>query len=439
MINLIKLFTSLLIINVNALSVNVNPYFSQNQYYVGDEITLNIDYQFDEPSLIQVQIEPTNFTLYQTNKATSNWSTSGQFSVKGKATQLGEISAKITVVEVVNKNDQVLENKVFYAKGKVVERTSEKPQPKPEIKQEDVSVAPPIPVTKEEKPMIVPIIKEKTQIEKSLSSNTNLSDVTLKALNLYPNFSSSVTNYVVGLEKINDTITLEFKAEDSNSKITYENKPLKLGEKVEVVVTSESGSTKTYLFEIGLKNNQPFLIQNGKVITGVTNLPKFFINQELKLENKTIPTFFYNNAYVVEVWEENGESQRFYYKDNEFSPYLETQFDNKLVILQPFNPNRVKPKDFIVADFEFKGKNIKAFKHNKQDRWVIPFYQEDGKEILLESDKQGNLKPFHEQVKTNSNATALWISVGMVILSTVVITSFYVRKRKKMKTVSRET
>ena len=85
-----------------------------------------------------------------------------------------------------------------------------------------------------------------------VSSNANLSSMSVSAGSLSPSFSPSVTSYTVNVGSDVSVCTISAKAQDSKATISVSgSKNLKAGKNVRsVTVTAENGSTKTYTITI---------------------------------------------------------------------------------------------------------------------------------------------------------------------------------------------
>lgn len=85
-----------------------------------------------------------------------------------------------------------------------------------------------------------------------VSSNANLSSMSVSAGSLSPSFSPSVTSYTVNVGSDVSVCTISAKAQDSKATISVSgSKNLKTGKNVRsVTVTAENGSTKTYTITI---------------------------------------------------------------------------------------------------------------------------------------------------------------------------------------------
>ena len=85
-----------------------------------------------------------------------------------------------------------------------------------------------------------------------VSSNANLSTMSVSAGSLSPSFSPSVTSYTVNVGSDVSVCTISAKAQDSKATISVSgSKNLKAGKNVRsVTVTAENGSTKTYTITI---------------------------------------------------------------------------------------------------------------------------------------------------------------------------------------------
>lgn len=157
------------------------------------------------------------------------------------------------------------------------------------------------------------------------SSNANLSDLGIKPHD-FSGFKSATTSYEVAVPEDTDSVEVYAKTQDTKAKITGAGKKkLEKGEnRVEVVVTAEDGTQKTYTIniirevkqeqeEVGDTDEQTNKVEegNGLVELKIANVnlsPEFktdiyeytakYIGENTKLEVETKTT---DESYVVEV------------------------------------------------------------------------------------------------------------------------------------------
>ncbi len=105
-----------------------------------------------------------------------------------------------------------------------------------------------------------------------LSSNANLSALSVKEGTLSPSFKAGTTSYSIGevpfsVSKLNIT----YKTEDSKAKVTISGNSLSVGSNtVSVVVKAENGATKTYKISVTRKQDPNYVASSNASLGGIT-------------------------------------------------------------------------------------------------------------------------------------------------------------------------
>lgn len=111
-----------------------------------------------------------------------------------------------------------------------------------------------------------------TTIAAPLSSNANLSALSVKEGTLSPAFKAGTTSYSIGevpfsVSKLNIT----YKTEDSKAKVTISGNSLSVGSNtVSVVVKAENGTTKTYKITVTRKQDPNYVASSNASLGGIT-------------------------------------------------------------------------------------------------------------------------------------------------------------------------
>ena len=101
---------------------------------------------------------------------------------------------------------------------------------------------------------------------KKKSSNNNLSSLTIEDYNLDKEFKKEVTEYSVVVENDVKKIKINAQLDDSSAKVegTGEVEVKEGNNKIEIKVTAEDGSTKTYVINVTVKELNPVEVTIGK-------------------------------------------------------------------------------------------------------------------------------------------------------------------------------
>ena len=91
------------------------------------------------------------------------------------------------------------------------------------------------------------------------STNNNLKSLGIDGYELSPNFSKDTLEYTVNIDKNVEKIKINASLEDGYAKVSGngEREVEEGSNKLEVVVTSETGLSKTYVINVNVKDNNP--------------------------------------------------------------------------------------------------------------------------------------------------------------------------------------
>lgn len=109
-------------------------------------------------------------------------------------------------------------------------------------------------------------------VAKPLSSNANLSSLSVNGFTLTPGFSSGTTSYSVGeVEYSTSSLDISYKTEDTTAKVSINGNNLSVGKNtVSVVVKAENGSKKTYNITVTRKQDPNYVASANANLAGVS-------------------------------------------------------------------------------------------------------------------------------------------------------------------------
>jgi len=106
--------------------------------------------------------------------------------------------------------------------------------------------------------------KYSVKVAAPLSTNANLSSLSVSGATLSPAFSSGTTSYDIGeVEFSTSKLDITYKTEDSKAKVTVSGNSLSVGKNtVSVTVKAENGTTKTYKITVVRKQDPNYVASN---------------------------------------------------------------------------------------------------------------------------------------------------------------------------------
>ena len=233
--------------------------------------------------------------------------------------------------------------------------------------------------------------------KKDLSSDNTLSSLSIDGVNLEPAFNKNTTSYNVNLEAGVTKINVKATPNDKSAKVTGigEIEVSEGNNNIEVVVTAENGSTKTYTITANVKEYDPInvKVENSKytVVRNIKNVtaPNGYEETKIKIKGEEVPAFKNKTTgYTLVLLKDDKGNQNFYiYKDKKYILYKEYTFNK--IILYPMELKKV-PKGYKKTKITFNDDKIIAYKKNKKSNYarIYGMNAETGKKHIYMYDKE---------------------------------------------------
>ena len=233
--------------------------------------------------------------------------------------------------------------------------------------------------------------------QKDLSSDNTLSSLSIDGVNLEPAFNKNTTSYNVNLEAGVTKINVKATPNDKSAKVTGigEIEVSEGNNNIEVVVTAENGSTKTYTITANVKEYDPInvKVENSKytVVRNIKNVtaPNGYEETKIKIKGEEVPAFKNKTTgYTLVLLKDDKGNQNFYiYKDKKYILYKEYTFNK--IILYPMELKKV-PKGYKKTKITFNDDKIIAYKKNKKSNYALIYGMnvETGKKHIYMYDKE---------------------------------------------------
>lgn len=233
--------------------------------------------------------------------------------------------------------------------------------------------------------------------KKELSSDNTLSSLSIDGVDLEPAFNKNTTSYNVNLEAGVTKINVKATPNDKSAKVTGigEIEVSEGNNNIEVVVTAENGSTKTYTITANVKEYDPInvKVENSKytVVRNIKNVtaPNGYEETKIKIKGEEVPAFKNKTTgYTLVLLKDDKGNQNFYiYKDKKYILYKEYTFNK--IILYPMELKKV-PKGYKKTKITFNDDKIIAYKKNKKSNYALIYGMnvETGKKHIYMYDKE---------------------------------------------------
>ena len=177
------------------------------------------------------------------------------------------------------------------------------------------------------------------ELEASYSKVNTLKSLSIDGLELSPSFKSDTLNYTANADSNTTSVNIKCSLTDSKASVSgCGNHDISEGEnKINIVVTAENGSTKTYTLSINVIDPNPIEVEidNNKyvVVKRESNLecPSDYEKKEITINDQKIPAFYneVNNFTLVGLKNSDGDINLFLYdeKNNTYSFYSEVKLN----------------------------------------------------------------------------------------------------------------
>lgn len=247
------------------------------------------------------------------------------------------------------------------------------------------------------KSVTITVGNKTTSTKKELSSDNTLSSLSIDGVNLEPAFNKNTTSYNVNLEAGVTKINVKATPNDKSAKVTGigEIEVSEGNNNIEVVVTAENGSTKTYTITANVKEYDPInvKVENSKytVVRNIKNVtaPNGYEETKIKIKGEEVPAFKNKTtSYTLVLLKDDKGNQNFYiYKDKKYILYKEYTFNK--IILYPMELKKV-PKGYKKTKITFNDDKIIAYKKNKKSNYALIYGMnvETGKKHIYMYDKE---------------------------------------------------
>ncbi len=292
-----------------------------------------------------------------------------------------------------------------------------------------------------------------SQLEASYSKNNNLSSLKVDNYPITPEFNKNTTEYSLTLENDVREINITGTKEDNKATVTGLGKH-ELAEgmnKINIVVTAQNGSSKTYILNVEVKELAPILVKvDNKELSIVRKkelltLPNTnYQETTIKINEEEIPAFKNDvtNTTLVGLKDEEGKIELYTYDNGKYTLYKEFAFDSIIVTENTINETL---EGYTKTTININDKEIEALKENDNDNYYIinATNINTGKSNLYQYNKNENtLQIFNKNILTkisnleekNQNYIFIILSLGGLLFVTylfILISS--IKKKRNVK------
>lgn len=296
-----------------------------------------------------------------------------------------------------------------------------------------------------------------TSTPKTYSTNNNLKSLKIEGYELSPAFNKDTLEYSTTLPNTIEKIKILAEAEDSKSNIKG-NGELEITEgdnKLEIIVTSEKGTTKTYIINAKVIDDKPIEVYaNNKTYTLIkrkNNLeaPANYTETTIKINDIDIPAFYneITKYTLVGLKDTEGNVNLYIYnkKNNQYTKYEVIDSNNITII--PITPNKLLDNT-TKTTIKINDQKIEAYKYKKSSIYSLIYgmnietgqenwYQYDETENTIQKLNLELIKDYNEK-EEDSNKLILALSATSIFFAILLIITFFSKSKKKNKSKRKE-
>ena len=281
------------------------------------------------------------------------------------------------------------------------------------------------------------------------SSNNYLSSLEVVGYKFSPSFSKNTNDYVLKIDSGETDIEIKATAEDKNARVRGTGKyTLSSGDnKIDIVVTSPSGDTRTYSILITMEDKSPITIkvfdEEYVVIKNITSsIFENFKVSNTKINDKKVDSL-YNDEYKITLISAKDKDNNVYYfnydsSNNSYYPYFEIKTENTVFI--PINSDE-KFLNYEKYDEVIKNVPIKCYKSSKKSNYCIMYGMnlKTGNKDFYVYDKQdesiqkynGDIDSYYNSKLESGKSLIYILSFTTLFFGILAIISVIHRKAKK--------
>lgn len=242
-------------------------------------------------------------------------------------------------------------------------------------------------------------VKTQAQIEASYSKDNTLKSLSVAGYKLTPEFNKNTTEYSLEVPDDTETIKVSAQVNDANAHVSGTG-VVDVSEgsnKINVVVTAQNGSTKTYTINVTVKDLNPInvtiekesytVVKKADLLTNPTG----FSPTTIKINDLEVPAFKSELANITLVGLKNSEGTiKLYMYDAEKKTYtLYNELKSSSLTLYPLESAEI-PEGFTESKITINDIEYTAY---KKDNTTIAYAMniETGEKAFYKYDKSSNV------------------------------------------------
>ncbi len=302
----------------------------------------------------------------------------------------------------------------------------------------------------------IELVNNETATEK-YSTNNNLESLEIEGHSLDPSFSSDVTNYKVELESDVTKIKINASPSDSKAKVsgTGEFDVHSGNNSFNIVVTAESGATKTYTIDVNVKEPNPIEVKVDDIsYTVVRNKEElndlvkgYMVETTVHINDEDVLAYHIDSLdlTLVALKDEEGDINFYIYDDGKYEPYY--YLSDGTIDIHIIDNAKEMPENYKLFEQELNGLTYNVYKLDKNSQFFLVYgenietgdkniYRYDLKDNTIQRYDSDELSKIEEE-----NQVKQWIMLGMlglIVILLIILLVLLHNKSKKKKQVKQD-
>lgn len=213
-----------------------------------------------------------------------------------------------------------------------------------------------------------------------LSSNNNLGSLGIDGKELTPGFSQDVLEYSVEMEPETTKVNVVGWVADGSASVAGlgEREVVDGANRLEVVVTAQNGTSKTYIINVNVKEYNPIEVDvAGKKYTVIRKksqltAPPNYVETTVKIGEEDIHAFHseITGYTLIGLKDDKGNSGLYVYENNNYMPYSEHTFSK--IVFYPLEPKDSDiPVGYEKTDITYNDQKIVAYKTSELSKYSL--------------------------------------------------------------------
>lgn len=305
----------------------------------------------------------------------------------------------------------------------------------------------------------VPISGSKTVTvvaARAKSSNNNLKSLSVDGGVLTPEFNPDVLEYSTTFEPGTTKVIINAEKADGYASLTGngEKDVVEGDNRFEIVVTSETGNSKTYVVVVTVKEYAPIVVKvDGKEYSLVRKIdqlvkPDSFEEATVQIGEDVLPAFHNDklNKTLVGLKDENGLVYLYEYKDGNYIKYIEAKSNGLSINIIKMDLSKL-PKNYSKFEVKFGEEVLNAYKVDKDSKFAIVYGIDvaTGEKNLYQLDLENNtiqlFNKDYEKILDKYNQMGyiiLGVLGGVIFLEFIIILLSRGRNKKIVKKIKKQ-